>query len=80
MVGACSSSDLVGGADIFPLPLALAWHGFLGGIPTLRLLWQDNKSSAVCSECLKVVVTPHLRSRYATSKNETSYHRSRYVT
>ena len=55
--GACSSSDLVGGADFFPLPLV--WCDFLGGIPTLRQLWQD-KSSAVCPEYLKAVVTLHL--------------------
>ena len=53
MGGASSLSDLVGGADCFPLPLALAWRGLLGGIPTLRLLLQENKSSAVCPEYLK---------------------------
>ena len=74
--GACSLSDLVGGADFFPLPLALAWRGFFG----LSDCSGKNKSSAVCPKYLKAVVTPHLCSRYATRKNETSYYRSRYVT
>ena len=72
MGGACSSSDLAGGADdIFPVSLALAWRGFLGGILTLRLHWQENKSSAVCPEYLQAVVTPHLRSRYVRMKRRT---------
>ena len=76
MVLQCSSSDLVGGADFFPLPLALAWRGLFG----LSDYSGKNKISAVCPEYLKAVVTPDVRSRYATRKNETSYYRIRYVT
>ena len=32
---------LVGGADFFPLHLALVWRGFFGGILTLRLFWRE---------------------------------------
>ena len=37
-------------------------------------------SSTVCGGYLYAVVTPHYRSRYATSKNQTPCHRIRYVT